>query len=791
MAYTNHRDPIPVAAEPRWPSMIRIESHTLAMALVAFLAAVVYLNTLSHGFVWDDQMYVLDNPQFKKGEDLLHYFVSDFCEGVNENCYFYRPVVALTYLLDNIVWGAKPFGFHFTNIMWHILDSLLVYWAGWYLFQNKVPALFGGALFAVHPVHTESIAFVAARTDPLATFFYLLAFIMFVKSLRVEGYKWTIYRLSSLLSFAVALMAKEVAVTLPLVLSVYCLLYYHLLREREELWPRLRPSIPYWILVVGYLLMRKLILGHPFSSESTLMGFTKRLLTMPLLLLDNIRVLSFPWPLIALRDGHEYKEMADPFMIAAILLLMIILWTMFRVCRSPRETLFGLTWVLITLSPFLNLIPIPWPRVTDRFLYLPSVGLCLTMGWWEYRALTSQLVNKSFNIRLMFGTATIGVFLLFMGMTIHRNRDWKDNVTFWEKTVQQIPSRGSLKALAYNNLAYAYQEKGEMSKAEVLLEEVLRSYPKFSPASINLVGVYGALGKYQESLRVYQTLLDSTGKLSFEDDGEGGAGNAKGLGSAKLYYNIGVTYSRLGDLDRAMDAFERSRSLNPRNHLVYNALGNLYSKSGRLADAESAFLEAVRLRPDSGVEYKNLGSFYIRHGNYQEAAKVLEEVVLFESGDVNSYLNLGSVYLQLAKLDLAAGNFEKGLRLSPSNASLHYNLGLTYQKLGYLEQALVEYKRALTLEPTNPEAHNNLGGLLEAMRDLTGAMDEYERAVSLQPDYITAQINLGRMKAETGNREEALQQYKLVLKQIPPPFEESPHGRYVLEQIRLLNNEGH
>lgn len=260
----------------------------ILLFLLALVAGVLYLNTLSHGFVWDDHTYILGNPQFQEGRYFPHYFVSDFCEGVNEDCFFYRPLVSLTYLMDQLFWGENPFGYHLTNIIIHILVSLLVYAVVGALLQNKIAAWIGAILFAIHPIHSESVSFIAARTDPPATLFYLLAFFFYLKISHCKGVQGLMVQAVSLLCFSLALATKEIAVTLPLVLMIHSLLFPKPHRSIRGLWKRLGPSVPYWLVLSAYLLLRKQIFGAPLGGNSILEGLA------PTALYASIDVLGKP-----------------------------------------------------------------------------------------------------------------------------------------------------------------------------------------------------------------------------------------------------------------------------------------------------------------------------------------------------------------------------------------------------------------------------------------------------------------------------------------------------------------
>jgi len=757
--------------------------------LLALIAGALYLNTLSHSFVWDDHTYVLGNPQFQDSQYFPHYFVSDFCEGVNEDCFFYRPLVSLTYLLDQLFWGGNPFGYHLTNIVIHILVSLLVFAVLGTLLQNKMAAWIGAILFAIHPIHSESVSFIAARTDPPATLFYLLAFFFYLKTSHCKGIQGFMVQAVSLLCFSLALATKEIAVTLPLVLMIHSLLFPTPNRSIGGLWKRLGASVPYWLVLLAYFLLRKQIFGDPLGENSLLEGLGQRLFTLPLMFLNNLRMLIFPWPLEVFREPVDQRGLMDPLMWGAIPLFLFLGWVTFYFFKKAKETQFALAWVFITLLPVLNIIPSPWASVWDRFLYLPSVGLSIWVASLCSLFLSMKGSEGSNFLRWGLGVFGMIALLVLSAVTVDRNRDWKNNATFWGVTFRQVPEGGRSWAVSGNNLAEALRERGEMDKAIQVLEEIHKVRPGFLAARINLGNAYAEFGKPQEALRVYETLLAETegGVIAVNNANKSHSLKQKiKITSNKFFYNLGVTYSKLGEGDKAHKSFQRSIALNPKNHLAHNALGNLYSKEDQLEQAEKAYVESIRLRPDFGLGYQNLAQLYIRKGNWEQAMNTYLSALAVKPRNRKTYQNLGGIYFQQGMFQKAFKLFEEGIRWFPEDASLHYNVGLVHQKLGRLGPALKAYKQALRIEPDNPEIHNNLGVLREIQGDSPGALGAYQQAVSLYPNFIMAQINVGRMLVETGKPQKALKTFESVLERIQHMDQESPEAQFLLAQIRLL-----
>ena len=767
-----------------------LERPAIALGWIGLVAAFLYLNTLSHGFVWDDYTYVLGNTHFQSGQNALLFFVSDFCKGVNEDCFFYRPLVSLTYLLDHTLWGTTPFGYHLTNIIFHIAVSLLVYQVIGVILHNKMAAFIGGTLFAIHPVHSESVSFVAARTDPPAVLFSLLALIFYIKKDQISGKPKVVFQVFSLICFLLALLAKEIAITLPLLFMVYSLLFPHPIRAKNEVVSRLKPSLPFWGVVIGYLFLRNNIFGDPFSGESLFDGILQRVFTAPLLFMENVRMLLIPWPLEVFRAPVGQKNLMDPWVLGAISFCFLLGWALLKFGKNSKETLFSMAWVLITLIPVLNLVPSPWPSVWDRFLYLPSIGLCFWVGW-----LGSQLLSKNgpkwnpFS-RWIWATLGVVIFLLFSGLTLDRNKDWKDNITLWGVTMKHLPVGSWSWAIAGNNLAQGYQGQGNLGEAVRILEEVYAVRPGFLAASINLGNAYATLGNPKQALEVYHSLLHGQDETLFWDERRNlPEKKISPTQSPRLYYNLGVTYSSLGDYDHALDAFQKAMKLKPEDHLIYYSLGNLYSRTGHLEKAEQAYLDSIRLRPDFIEGYQNLGGIYVRQEALEKAVIAYQSAIRLGPPQGKAYQNLGWVYYQLGFYNQSAEILGEGIRRFPKDATLHYNLGLAYQKEGRVKDAREEYQKTILLEPNYWQVYNNLGSLKEMEGDPRGALEDYGKAVSLQPNFITAQVNLGRMLLETGQPQKALQHFNGMLKGLGAGEKENPETHFVEEQIKRLEKE--
>ncbi len=293
------------------------------LIFLLFLGSLLYLNALSGPFLFDDNVYIVNHPQVRQGESFVRYFTQGFCEGARAGCPYYRPLVALFYRMDFLIWGLNPFGFHLMSLMVHLLALGLFYKVIVTVFRERLTALVAGTLFAVHPVHVESVAFLAARTDPPATIFFLLSFLGFHLSLK-KGRGSSYFYLLSLITYGLSLLTKETGITLPLILLVYDLLWVRPwagLRDLARRWPS---YVPFAGVALLYLLLRSLAVG--FVVEN-LYGtdLSERLLNVPVLIRQYLSIMFFPYPLMIFHESPVVASPGDPdFLISLLLLILLV-----------------------------------------------------------------------------------------------------------------------------------------------------------------------------------------------------------------------------------------------------------------------------------------------------------------------------------------------------------------------------------------------------------------------------------------------------------------------------------
>jgi len=437
--------------------------HWAAVA-VAALAALVYLNALPNGLVWDDPIVLTRQLQaFRSVHDLI--FTPRNIPQFSPD--YYRPLTTLSYLLDHAIAGNAPFMFHLSVALYHVVATYLVFQVGLLLFTAPLPAAFGAALFAVHPIHSESVAWGAGRSDVLACCFSLLAVLAYRRT------AWSAPRraLLAALSVFVAALAKETATSCFVLVPAMDVLLGPLMpltpptgapaprsqRRRQREQPvTAAPSqallyLPFVVAFIIYLGLRqaalKTVLG---SAQASGVGVLQSMVAAVGVYLGKLL-----WPLAQCAFISDLPT--APPAVAAILLLVagIAAATYLAWQRGQRPVTFLLLWITLTLVPSLAIVAkIPAAPIAERYLYLPSVGFCLLVGYGA--AWLSERIGRIPVFAAMALLIAAGAFA-----TIERNAVWRSNLSLWADTAAKNTTDG----LPARSLGAAYLEQGDHAKA--------------------------------------------------------------------------------------------------------------------------------------------------------------------------------------------------------------------------------------------------------------------------------------------------------------------------------------
>lgn len=646
------------------PNLMSGQRPVLMGSLIFLACCAVYFNLLANGFVMDDYPQVLENSWIRSARYLPEIFSSNFAMG--EKSSFYRPVVHVFYMISYYLFGLKPWGFHLMSMLFHAGVSVLVFLTlrrllvrvsvrpekggGTQPLHNAAftltstffsPPFVAALLFATHPIHTEAVAWISV-TDLYMTFFYLLSFYFYIRSSE-EGSSGRAAYAFSVVSFFLATLCKEPALTLPAMLVVYDYVYR---KEGEGILYYVKRYIPFLIAGGVYFSLRVHALGGmvTFRTPLTLSPY-EYLVAVLALFRKYMEKLLVP---VNLNVWHVFQPPASLFSFSGMVSLVVAVAFLIGVIvaiRKKRAALLGFTFILLPLLPALYLPGLTQGlenAFTERYLYLPSFGFILLV------ALLIARIREKAGARwgAVLTTVLAVTILLYASGSIIRNTAWRDNYSIWADAVRKSPSS----MVPLNGLGDAAREKGLIDEAIQHYLAALKVDPgnPFSHASLGLA--YADKGSSDRAVRELRTALDL--KPDY----------------AEAHDFLGVVYGSLGQTDRAITEFETALKLKPELDYVYKHLGIAYNNAGMTDKAIESFQTALRLNPE----------------------------------DTDAHNNLGVTYAERGMMEQAAGQFEEAVRLNPADASLHYNAARAYQALGRADMAARHLSSAQGIERANP-----------------------------------------------------------------------------------------
>ncbi len=658
----------------------------LMAAMLALVTLALYWPALRCDFLnYDDQDYVTENVHVQNGLNL---------ENIKWSCLHpvsanWHPVTMLSHMLDCQLFALKPWGHHLTNVLLHCLNVVLVFALLQLLTGARWRSLLVAALFGWHPLHVESVAWVAERKDVLSTFFGLLALIFYARyaQLKIQNTKfWIQNYLLSLFFFSLGLMSKPMLVTWPFVMLLL------------DYWPLNRiPNRQHSVSDLKLLLLEKV----PFftlaaaASITTFVvqqqaGAVQMLESVPLTARFGNALISYwrylgniIWPTdLAVFYPHPgYWPLAK--VIAAGACLVGVSLLLFWKRRPYPYLLVGWLWFLGTLVPVIGLVQVGSQSKADRYAYIPSLGVLILVVWGAY-----SLARGRRNLLILLALTSFTATILCFGATRHQLGYWQDSKTLFRHTLEVTKNN----YVAQNHLGDALLQTGEVNEAFRHFQEALRLNPDYDLAHNNL----GCI----------------------------------------LFKNHLIT--------EAIVQYREAIRLNPDFAEAHFNLGDALGKQGQLAEAVSEYREGLRLRPDDAKAHYNLGDALGRQGQLAEAVSEYRDGIRLKADDADAHNSLGNILLMQGQTDEAIGQYREAVRLKPKDAEVHLNLGTALNKNGQTDEAIQQFKKALQLRPRDAKTHNNLGIALLIKGKTDEAISHFQEAIHLSPDYALAQTNLAR-----------------------------------------------
>lgn len=616
------------------PSLKKDEAFGIAKwvpAAIIIFTALIYVRALFNDFVsLDDETYILKNPYIR---DLsiggIKAIFSDFYFGM------YHPLTMLTYLFEYSCFGLNPLPYHLFNIILHLLNTWLVFRLTENLSGNKITAVVASLLFALHPMHVESVVWIAERKDLLYSFFYLFSLLIYLKYLKT-GHSAKHYTVVLLL-FTASLLSKPAAITLPLIL--FAVDRY---KGRKFTTKTLLEKAPFLALSLffGILALTQQD-KNAFGFLSVSYNFFERILLVTYNIAFYIIKFVFPFQLSAIYYYPNPQGGVLPWQYYASLPFLAILgFIIYRISSFRREILFALAFFILSISVMLQLVPNGLAIVCDRYTYIPYTGFMLLAGQWIS---VKGIIWKKNTVIAIFSL----VMVLFSYQTWDRIGVWKNGEILFTDIIKKSP-----------DIFHCYWMRGNIRNNSGNLQGAIEDYnktteydPSYNMGYIDRSAALIKLNDFRGALKDlnYAVSLDST--------------------VPKQYNNRAAVFEQTGDIKAAMKDYNTAIRLDPELAEAYINRGMLRAKTGDTAGAMKDINMSVKLSPASAESYSTRGNIKAMKGDYKAAIDDFNYSLRLKPDDTVAYFNLGLLHLFIKDTAGCCQNLGKAKKLGGRNAA--------------------------------------------------------------------------------------------------------------------------
>ena len=630
--------------------------------LIATLA--VYSQVRDFDFTnYDDPDYVTENQHVRQGLSaggLAWAFTSAFAAN-------WFPLTWLSHMLDVQLFGLQSGFHHLTNVVLHAIGAVLLFALFNRMTGDRWRSAFVAFVFALHPLHVESVAWIAERKDVLCALFWFLTLLAYVRYTE----RPTVGRYALVLAaFCCGLMSKPMIVTLPFVALL--LDYWPLGRIPKMAKKAALEKLPLLGLsaiasVVTYLVQQRG--GAVLSSDHISLQ----------LRIANVAISYFVYILKFFRPAnlavfYPYPSSFPVWQIVPAAIILVGVTGLVLAAKRRRPYLaVGWLWYLGTLVPVIGLVQVGLQSRADRYTYIPLIGISIMLAW---------AVPKQSALLVAAASACAAMFVVTWLNVQH----WRNSTTLFQHAIDVTNDN----YVAHNNLGLALRQQGHPDQAIEHFERALAIRPVFSEAQNNLGDALLSKGRPDDALpHIHEA-------LRLQPD------------SAAAHVNLGTALLKRGDAGAAVDQYRIAIKLQPDDAGAHAGLGIALTEIGNYPDALSELTGALRLKPEDANARYNFGRLLGLMGRTDEAIVQLTETIRLQPDNAEAHFNLGTALAAQDKLNQAAGEFRIAVRLKPDYARAHFNLGSALANLGRLDEAIREFSEVLRIDPSSKAARESL-----------------------------------------------------------------------------------
>jgi len=639
--------------------------------LAAFTLA-VYGQVCGYDFInYDDPAYITENSDIQTGltkEGFLWAFSTKYFG-------LWNPLVWLSLMADYELYGLHAGGYHVTNLVLHILSTLLLFW----LFHRMTGALwksaFVAAFFALHPLHVESVAWVSERKDVLSAFFWMLTlcfYVVYTEKQSIQRYLLVVF------SFVLALLSKPMVVTLPLIMIL--LDYWPLKRFENQnrlsdtiVW-QLKEKLP---LIILSAVFSVITIFTQHDSSGVYFSPVARLANAPVAFMTYLVKTFWPYDLTVF---YPFPAEISVWQVITTACLIVIMMSFIIAKAKKRPYLFvGWLWYTIILLPVIGIVQVGNHSMADRYSYLPLIGIGVMLAW----GVPTLLRHKTSSKKILLLAAI--VFLAFLTLlTGQQCGYWKNSNTLFSHALHTTENN----YIAHGSLGIALCKKGQTEEAIGHFNKAIRIRPDYYKPYDSRGVAYDKLGQYGHAIADFSEAI----RLNPE--------------YAASYNNRGAVYDKSGRHEIAIEDYNTAVRLKPEYADAYNNRGLVFARLAQNQKAIEDFSKAISLNPFFVDAYNNRAVVYTVLDRYDLAVSDLNKAISTNPDSLKSYINRAAIYAKLNQYEEVARNLTEVIRLQPDNDLFYYNRGFAYAKTGQYNAALNDFNKTLRLKDNHADAYN-------------------------------------------------------------------------------------
>jgi protein O-mannosyl-transferase len=699
----------------------------LLLGFVLFIATIAAYQPAWNGSpIWDDDHHIT-KPELRSINGLERIWTQ---LGATQQ---YYPLMHSIFWLEYHLWGGSTLGYHLVNILLHFISALLLVCI---LRRLEIPCTwFIAAIFALHPVQVESVAWISELKNTLSGFFFFSAILAYLKFDSRRKRKFYVFAIGL---FILGLISKSVIAVLP----VSLLIIFWWKRGKIDLKRDALPLLPFFVVGIAYGLFTSWVERKFIGAEGSAFAFTiiDRCLIAGRATWFYLSKIFYPVNLIFIYPRWNVSPVIwwQYLFPVATLTLAYVLWKLRELSRAPFAAYLFFMAMLFPMLGFFNIYPFRFSFVADHFLYLACIGpIVLVSAGIES---TIDLINKK---KMPFTKPIIyGITLLILCVFTRKQCEmYTDAETLFKTVIKMNPACW----MAYNNLGNIYTMNGAMDKAVANYQKALEIKPEYSEAQYNFGNALLKIGRTDEAIFHYRKSLEI--KSDF----------------AEAWNNLGNALLKTGQINEAKACYEKALSINQNYVDAHTNIGVLLVKTGQNDEAIAHYQKALDINPNYGEAHFNLGNVLLKTGHSDEAIAHYRKSLEIKPGNDEAHCSLGILLAENGQTNEAITHFQKAIEINPNNDEAHYNFGILLAQSGRTAEAIAQYQKALEINPNNSETHSNLGVLLMNSGRTEEAIFHYQKALQINPNYAEAHNNLGNALFKTERLNEAIDQYKKAL----------------------------